>query len=71
MPRRAAAVTKADITRTVAALLAAGVKVSSVRLDAAGVTILTDPVSTTPVGDAHNAADVFDTWMREQGDGRG
>lgn len=72
MARRAATVTQTDIKRAVCAMNATGVKVYGVRLDAGGVTILTNPVEAAqPSGEAKNAAEVFDAWLKEQGDGAG
>lgn len=70
MPRRRSTYTQAEIKRAVCAMLAAGVKVSGVRVDADGFTVLTEPIQAeTPSGEAQNAADVFSVWMKEQDDG--
>lgn len=70
MPRRPAIVTQADIKRAVAAVLAAGVKVSGVRVDPGGFTVLTEPVALPPMSEAVDAADVFEARLGGQ-DGPG
>ena len=71
MPRRQAIVTQADIKRAVCAMISAGVKVYGVRVDAAGFTVITDPIP-TPVssGQASTDAAELDALLRgENGKG--
>lgn len=53
MTRRRALHSQTDIKRAVCAMIAAGIKVYGVRVDAGGFTVLTDPVPhPAPAGEA-------------------
>jgi hypothetical protein len=70
MVRSRAKFTQAEITRAVRALVSAGLRVSGLRVDADGFTVLTDTVPVpAPPGDAKSANETFGQWMKEQEDG--
>lgn len=68
--RRRTAHTQADIKRAVCATLAAGIKVYGVRVDAAGITVLTDPVPLpAPAGEAITDAAEIEAMIRGDSNG--